>query len=119
MKFMGKIFENIGIFAAMQTMLAVFQGPTFAILILGMFWKKASPAGGLSGMIAGVCSALLMFIFSKQIYPSVVDPFLYIAWWSFIVGIVVTVAVSLFGNKKLPPEKVKELMYTSDAIKET
>ncbi len=114
----GKIFENIGIFAAMQTMLAVFQGPTFAILLLGMFWKKANSAGGLAGMITGVVAAVLMFIFSKQIFPGYADPFLFIAWWSFVVGLVVTIVVSLFSKKALSDDKLKELTYSSSAINE-
>lgn len=113
----GKIFSEIGIFAAIQTMLAVFQGPTFAILILGMFWKKASPAGGLSGMIAGVVAAVLMFIFSKNLFPGSVDPFLFIAWWSFVVGLIVTVIVSIFSKKSMPEDKIKELMYNSSIEK--
>jgi len=50
-----------GIFSAMQTLLSIFQGPTFAILLLGMLWKRANSAGAIAGLIAGVTTSSTLF----------------------------------------------------------
>ncbi len=102
-----KEFE--GIFSAMQTLLSIFQGPTFAILLLGMIWKKANGKGAIAGLIAGVATSSMLFSIKDGIFQAA-DPFLYIAWWSFAAGIVATVAVSLLTPPK-PAHELKNLTY--------
>lgn len=92
-----------GIYVAMQTLLSIFQGPTFAITLLGIYWKRATKWGGLSGLIGGVCISTFLF---KVMQWS----FLYIAWWSFAGAIIITVLVSLF-TKPEPLEKLEGLVY--------
>ena len=99
-----------GIFVAVQTLLTVFQGPTFAILLLGMFWKRATGWGGLSGLLGGVFAAAMLFIFKKYFF-SIADPFLYVAFLSFIISLVITITVSLFTERE-PEEKMKGLIYS-------
>jgi len=98
-----------GIFSAMQTLLSVFQGPTFAILLLGMTWKRATGAGAMAGLAAGVATSSTLFWIKDEIFQAA-DPFLYIAWWSFAAGIVATVAVSLVTRPKSAHE-LKDLTY--------
>ena len=52
-----------GIYVAIQTFLSFFQGPLFAILLLGIFWKKTTAMGGLSALVIGIGSAVLMNVF--------------------------------------------------------
>lgn len=98
-----------GIFTAMQTLLSMFQGPVLAILLLGMLWRRATRWGGLAGLLVGVFASFVMFT-GKDILFVIEEPFLYIAWWSFVVGIVVTVVVSLMTRRE-PPEKIEGLVY--------
>ena len=100
-----------GIFPAMQTMLSFFQGPTFAILLLGMIWKRANGPGAIAGLLAGVTTSSVLFWIQDDIFQAG-DPFLYIAWWSFVTGIVATVIGSLLTTPK-PAEELKDLMYSS------
>jgi len=100
-----------GIFAAMQTLLSMFQGPLLAILLLGMLWRRTTQWGGLAGLVIGVGSSAFMFT-AKNVLFVIEEPFLYIAWWSFVVGMVVTVVVSL-ATKREPPEKLEGLVYGS------
>ena len=47
--FLSKSFP--GIYVAIQTFLSFFQGPVFSILLLGMFWPRATQWGGLAGLV--------------------------------------------------------------------
>jgi solute:Na+ symporter, SSS family len=99
-----------GIFTAMQTLLSIFQGPTFAILLLGMIWKRANGPGAVAGLITGVLTSSVLFWIQDGLFQAA-DPFLYIAWWSFVVGIAATVVVSLLTPAK-PAADLKNLTCT-------
>jgi Na+/proline symporter len=99
-----------GVFAALQTLLSIFQGPTFAILLLGMIWKRANSYGAMTGLIIGVATSSTLFWIKDGIFQTT-DPFLYIAWWSFVTAVLATIIVSLLTAPK-PIETLKDLVYT-------
>jgi SSS family solute:Na+ symporter len=110
----GVIFAPIsskfpGIFVALQTLMSMFYGPTFAILLLGMVWKRSTQWGGLFGLISGVLLSSVLFAFRSHFF-NIPDPFLYIGWWSFVLAVVVNVVVSYF-TKPEPDEKLRGLVY--------
>jgi len=85
-------FETI--YTAMQTLFSLFQGPTLAVLVLGVFWRRANAWGGFAGLLLGVlCSGSLSLV-GESLFPSD-DPFLYVAFWAFIFSLIVTVIVSM------------------------
>jgi SSS family solute:Na+ symporter len=90
-----------GIYVAIQTFLSFFQGPVFSILLLGIFWKKTTQWGGLAGLVVGMCVSAVLYIFKGNFF-TIEEPFLYVSWWSFLVGFIVTIIVSLFT--KTPEE---------------
>jgi SSS family solute:Na+ symporter len=92
-----------GIYVAMQTLLSIFQGPTFAITLLGIYWKRATKWGGLFGLLGGVAISTILFL---KLHWS----FLYIAWWSFVASIIITLIVSLLTRPE-PVEKLEGLVY--------
>ena len=99
-----------------QTLLSFFQGPSLAIIILGVLWKRATGTGALVGLIGGVSfSALLMWINSNATIPlfQISEPFLYVALWSFILSIMLTVIVSFYTNQE-PDEKLRGMVYRYD-----
>lgn len=98
-----------GIYIAIQTFLSFFQGPTFAILLLGIFWTRTTQWGGLFGLIGGMTVSFYLFIF-QETYFTIEDPFLYISWWSFLAGFVIAVAVSLV-TQPYPIERLFGLVY--------
>ncbi|RLD76839.1 MAG: hypothetical protein DRJ10_12945 [Bacteroidetes bacterium] len=100
-----------GIYVAIQTFMSFFQGPLFAILLLGIFWKRTTQWGGLSALIIGIGSAVYLNVF-KDIYFTIEDPFLYISWWSFLVGFIVNVTVS-FMTKSHTEDQLKGLVFSS------
>ena len=101
-----------GIYIVIQTFLSYFQGPIFAILLLGILWKGATEWGGLAGFLGGILSSFMMYQFSDQLF-TIQDPFLYVSWWSFVAGFIITVVVSLF-TKKDSEEKLMGLVYGLD-----
>ncbi|GMU91532.1 MAG: SSS sodium solute transporter [Candidatus Hydrogenedentota bacterium] len=97
-----------GVYNFIQTCLTMFQGPVFAILLLGIMWKRTTQWGGLAGLVLGVaCTTVLNN--TKGLFPSA-DPFLYVAWWSFLFSLAVTVLVSLVTPPE-PDEKLRGLIF--------
>jgi len=92
-----------GIYVAMQSLLSIFQGPTFAITLLGISWRRATQWGGLFGLLVGVMiSSTLYFVYDMS--------FLYVAWWSFVGSLIVNIIVSLLTPPE-PIEKLEGLVY--------
>ncbi len=98
------------IYVFIQTVLSLFQGPTLAVLLLGIIWRRATGWGGFTGLLLGVLFCFILK-YTPNLFPSD-DPFLFVAWWSFVFSIVVTMVVSLLT----PPEsdeKVRGLVWSS------
>ncbi len=100
-------FETI--YVAIQTLFSFFQGPTLAILLLGIMWPRATRWGGLAGLLLGVALTTTLTLIGDQIFPSE-DPFLFISFWSFLFSMAVTVVVSLLTRPE-PPEKIRGLVF--------
>ena len=98
-----------GMYIYFQTMLSFFQGPTLAILLLGMLWKRTTRWGGLYGLIGGIMISGYLFAF-KESFFHIEEPFLYISWWSFVGSLIITTVVSLF-TKTESMEKLQGLVF--------
>jgi len=110
--FLAPITEKFPhIFGYMQTMLSIFQGPLLSIIILGLLWRRANGKGAIAGLCLGVATSSTLFAIQDKLFTAP-EPFLYIAWWAFLVGLVTTVVVSLL-TKPEPPEKIEGLIYSS------
>ena len=53
-------FESI--YDLAQTLLSFFQGPSLAIIVLGVLWKRATGPGALAGLIGGVAFSALLIL---------------------------------------------------------
>jgi SSS family solute:Na+ symporter len=98
-----------GVYVTIQTFLSFLQGPTFSVLLLGIFWKRATQWGGLAGMITGIAVSALLYMFKSQLF-TIEDPFLYVSWWSFVAGLIVNVAVTMV-TRPHPDDKLFGLVY--------
>ena len=75
-------FSNI--YNAIQTVFSLIQGPTLAILLLGILWRRANRYGAITGLVGGVGLCLLLNSEAMQgVFPSE-ELFLFVAWWSFV-----------------------------------
>ena len=97
------------IFGYFVTIYSVFQGPLLAILVLGFLWRRANGKGAVAGLALGVATSGTLFLIQDKVFTCP-EPYLYIAWWAFLTGLVATVAVSLMTAPE-PPEKIKGLVY--------
>ncbi len=98
-----------GIYIYLQTLLSFIQGPILATLVLGIFWKRTTQWGGLSALVGGLCLSGTMYVFKGSLF-TIKDPFLYIAWWSFLGSIILGVTVSLLTRPD-PLEKLRGLVF--------
>ncbi len=94
-----------------QALFSFFNAPLFATVIIGMLWKRATPAAGFWGMLLGMLAAVAIFVGCRS---GVIDPywvslshnpsdmalFTWQATWAFLVDIVATVAITSFTRPK-------------------
>ena len=101
-------FGNI--YNAIQSMFSLIQGPSLAILLLGILWRRATGWGGLVGLVSGVGLCIVLNLESMAGLFVSEEPFLFIAWWSFVFTLGVTAAVS-WCTPPEPPEKIRGLVF--------
>jgi SSS family solute:Na+ symporter len=112
-------FSSILIYV--QVLVTFFIVPLFGTVILGMFWKRATPAGGFWGFLAGILSSVSMWLWVKAdpgalryiaLSPHAKDMAenMYRGLWSMLICIGVTFAVSLMTKPK-PDEELRNLVY--------
>jgi len=94
-----------------QALFSFFIAPLFGTVILGMLWKRATAAGGWTGLLAGTLSSIGMYTWVK-IDPSAVRYValsmdaqdqaqnMYRALWCCLICIIVTVVVSMLTKPK-------------------
>ncbi len=93
-----------GIYVFVQFVLSLFQGPIFALIIMGILFRRGTAAAGLASLISGLCFAGILGYFNINM--------LYIAFWTFIFSVVMIAIVSVFTEKKSDAELVN-LVYSS------
>ncbi|MDN5605463.1 sodium:solute symporter family protein [Rothia sp. HC945] len=109
--FLAAQFGNIMTY--MQTLFSFFNAPLFGVFILGLLWKKMTPAAGLWGYLAGIVAPTIVWIAylnNESLFGSATAETMYGAIWSFVAVIVVSVVVTLFTKPK-PVEELKGLVY--------
>jgi solute:Na+ symporter, SSS family len=109
-----------------QALFSFFIAPLFATVLLGMLWKRATPAGGFWGLLAGTGSSVGMWAWVK-VDPTALryvalSPYardmaenMYRALWSCLTCALVTVVISLLTKPK-SDEELKGLVYGATEI---
>jgi SSS family solute:Na+ symporter len=115
------VMQFLSIMDYVQALFSFFIAPLFGTVLLGMLWRRATPAGGFWGLLAGTLSSIGMWAWVK-IQPSALQYValspkakdmaenMYRALWSWIVCVVVTVIVSSLTRPK-PVEELTGLVY--------
>jgi solute:Na+ symporter, SSS family len=109
-----------------QALFSFFIAPLFGTVILGMLWKRVTAAGGFWGLLAGTVSSVSMFFIVKfdpdmlsvialSTHAKALAEDMYRALWSCLIGVIVTVTVSLLTKPK-PDADLKGLVYGLTAI---
>lgn len=112
-------FSSIIVYA--QAVFVFFIVPMFGTVILGMLWKKTTPAAAFWGLLAGILVSFGLWLWVK-LDPSAVT---YVAFstkakdmaenvframWCLLANVAVTIALSLVTKPK-PEEELKGLVY--------
>jgi SSS family solute:Na+ symporter len=104
-----------------QALFSFFIAPLFGTVILGMLWKRATPAAGFWGLLAGTLSSIGMYVWAK-VDPGAVRYValsaqgqdqaqnMFRALWSWLICVLVTLVVSLVTRPK-PDEALTGLVY--------
>ena len=112
-----------------QELFSFFIAPLFGTVILGMLWKRATPAAGWAGLLAGTLSSIGMYTWVKVDATAVRYVALsmnaqeqaqnmFRALWSCLICIIVTVVVSYVTRPK-PDSDLKDLVYGLTPIPKT
>jgi solute:Na+ symporter, SSS family len=112
-----------------QALFSFFIAPLFGTVILGMLWKRATPAGGWAGLLAGTLSSVGMYAWVK-VDPGAVRYValsmdaqdqaqnMFRALWCCLICVIVTVVVSYLTKPK-PDSELKDLVYGLTPIPKT
>jgi solute:Na+ symporter, SSS family len=106
----------------LQALFSIFNAPLFATFIIGMFWKRMTPAAGLWGLVAGTFTAAATFVLYKAgviKFGSDLAESMWGAGLAFVVDAIVSVAVTMRTRPK-PVEELQGLVYgmanTDDSV---
>jgi SSS family solute:Na+ symporter len=117
-------FSSIIVYA--QMLFGFFIVPMFGTVVLGMLWKRTTPAAGFWGLLAGIVTAIGLWLWVK-VDPSALR---YVAFtadakdmaenvfrsmWTLIANLVVTLAVTLVTKPK-PEKELEGLVYGLTSI---
>ncbi|MEN6534056.1 MAG: sodium:solute symporter family protein, partial [Bryobacteraceae bacterium] len=115
------VMEFKSIMDYVQALFSFFIAPLFGTVLLGMLWRRATPAGGFWGLLSGTVSSIGMWAWVK-VDPSALSYIalsrhakdmaenMYRALWSWIICVLVTVLVSLVTKPK-PAEELRGIVY--------
>jgi SSS family solute:Na+ symporter len=104
----------------LQVLFGFFNAPLFATFILGMFWKRMTPAAGWIGLSAGTIAAVLTGIATTGTLGSLSQGWISLsgqgaaflaASVAFVVDVVLSVVVSMVTAPK-PDSELKGLVYS-------
>ena len=109
-----------------QALFSFFIAPLLGTILLGMFWKRATPAGGFWGLLVGTLSSVCMWAWVKldptalryvalSSHARDMAENMYRALWSWIICFVVTVVISLLTRPK-PLAELSGLVYGATDI---
>lgn len=102
------IANNFGnVMDYLQTLFGFFNAPLFATFLLGMFWKRMTPAAGWIGLVSGTAAAVIYWYISS--FTGAEAPFFNLpgqgtafiaASLAFVTDILVSVIVTMFTQPK-------------------
>jgi SSS family solute:Na+ symporter len=101
-------FSNI--YNAIQSIFSLIQGPSLAVLLLGVTWRRATGKGALAGLVGGVSLCVVLNLEAMSgVFPAE-EPFLFVAWWSFVFTLGLTAVVSWLTPPE-PAERIRGLVF--------
>jgi SSS family solute:Na+ symporter len=106
--------QQSGLYAIFQTLMAFFQGPALAVLLVGVFWRRATGKAALAALLCGIATSIALYALNQPaVYQAlgfeplfqIQQPYLYFSIWSFLVTLSMIIFLSLVTREE-PAEKV-------------
>src|SRR6266567_5925079 len=105
------VMQAKGIMDYVQALFSFFIAPLLGVVLMGMFWKRATKEGGFWGLLVGTLTSISLWAWVKAdpsalryvaISPDAKDMAenMYRALWSVIVSVLVTFTVSMFTTPR-------------------
>lgn len=115
------VMEFKSIMDYVQALFSFFIAPLFGTVLLGMLWKRATPAGGFWGLLTGTAGSIAMWAWVKadpgairyialSTHAKDMAENMYRALWSWLICVGVTVVVSYMTRPK-PESELSGLVY--------
>ncbi len=98
-----------GAFWVLRDLFSYFQGPVLALIILGIYWRKATGIASVIGLVSGILFTYLLYDVAQEVLPSE-NPFLLLSVFSFLFTLLITAFFSLVTPRE-PPEKLAGLVW--------
>ncbi|MEO8096232.1 MAG: sodium:solute symporter family protein [Acidobacteriota bacterium] len=120
------VMQFLSIMDYVQALFSFFIAPLFGTVLLGMLWKRATPAGGFWGLLLGTSASIGMWVWGK-LDPSALSIIalspnaagmaenMYRGLWSWLVCVGVTIAMSLVTTP-VPEKQLEGLVYGCTTI---
>lgn len=124
--YLASLFGNIMDF--LQTIFSMINAPLFAVIFLGMFWKRTTGHGAFIGLLSGFFVALLHhgltsplgaatlvkggWIYHAYVYPVEMAQNFWTAIFAFTTASIVTVALSMITKQLKTDDDLKGLVYS-------
>ncbi|MCE5307171.1 MAG: sodium:solute symporter family protein, partial [Acidobacteriales bacterium] len=120
------VMAFLSIMDYVQALFSFFIAPLFGTVLLGMLWKRATPAGGFWGLLTGTASSIGMWAWVK-LDPSALAYIalsskakdmaenMYRGLWSWLICVAVTVGVSMVTKPK-PDAELRNVVYGLTAV---
>jgi SSS family solute:Na+ symporter len=85
-----------------QLLHGIFLAPLFATFLLGMFWRRTTPWGGLAGLVSGTVGGVVLWGFELMGIVNYGSPMAGNFWraiWAWVICFGVTIIVSLLTSR--------------------
>jgi len=115
------VMQFLSIMDYVQALFSFFVAPMLGTVLLGMLWRRSTPAAGFWGLLAGIASSVSLWLWVR-VHPTALQyvalsphakPMaenMYRALWCWIVCVVVNVAVS-YATRPKPVQELTGLVY--------
>jgi SSS family solute:Na+ symporter len=115
------VMQFLSIMDYVQALFSFFVAPMLGTVLLGMLWRRSTPAAGFWGLLAGITSSVGLWLWVR-VHPTALQyvalsphakPMaenMYRALWCWIVCVVVNVAVS-YATRPKPVQELTGLVY--------
>ena len=121
---LARMSEESGLYAIFQTLMAFFQGPALAVLLVGILWRRATGPAALIALLSGIATSVSLYTLNQPVVSNALgweplfriqEPFLYFSVWAFLVTFALLISLSLVTKQ----ESAEKMSYVLGGVRPT